>query len=556
MFPEGEHDASKEEGRKEGCEEDDEEGRQEAEELEEVARLVRAASARGRPRAPASRYAVPRVARIPPTSEIDDERRARLLAEVRALSGATLQKLWLPSPALAVLQLRVPGRTALTVLDARLALAALVGERPTSTDSSPRSQSTLRAVLEGARLADARLERRADADRSSARVSFETDAGPRALIADGGPALLLLGPAPGGGERIVWAATGAGPDRRPGAAYSRVSEVQTSISTSTPTTPSSTPTTSTSTSHDEDTALLQRALAAEEAAGVAARRRELEKRLRARVRRLARTLAAVDEDAARVREAAADRHRAGLVVPHQGRIPRGAREAAVPDWSNLDERGRPGEVTVKLDPALSAAENAARWFRRAQRLEAAAPRIAARRADVATALAQAESLLGRAAAVRDAADLLAVEADAGAPAASEKRSRTATAERLPYRTFRSSSGARILVGRSAADNDALTLRIARGNDLWLHARGWKGSHVVVPDPGEAPDSRTLTDAALLAAHFSDARGEDGAEVAWTRRKHVRKPKRAPPGTVSISQERSLRVRADPARLAALLATQE
>jgi predicted ribosome quality control (RQC) complex YloA/Tae2 family protein len=108
------------------------------------------------------------------------------------------------------------------------------------------------------------------------------------------------------------------------------------------------------------------------------------------------------------------------------------------------------------------------------------------------------------------------------------------------------------VGRSARGNDELTLRFARGNDLWLHARGLKGAHVVVPEPGEAPDARTLLDAALLAAHFSSARGQDAAEVEWTRRKHVRKPKGAAAGSVIVSQDKTIRVRPEPERLAELL----
>ncbi len=473
------------------------------------------------------------------------ERRARLLGGVRALVGGTVQKLWLPSAAVAVLQLRVPRRTALAVLDARLALAAVADERPTSADSAPRSQATLRAALEGARLSSARLERPLHGGEVAARLGFETLAGPRALIAGDGPALLLLGPAESG-ERIVWAAAGAGTDRRPGAAYREVREVQLGE----PTSPTSTAT--------EDAALLRAALAAEEAAGVAARRRELEKRLRARVQRMRRTLAAVDGDAARAAQAKEDRRRAELLVPHQSRIPRGAREARVPDWLDLDERGAPREVVLQLDPALSAAQNAARWFRRSQRYEAAAARIAARRSEVAARLARAEEALARAAAAADAGALRAIEDESGAIPGGRAPRRAGRAEgpRLPYRTFRSASGARILVGRSARDNDALTLRVARGNDVWLHARGVQGSHVVIPDAGEAPDARTLADAALLAAHFSRARGEDAAEVSWTRRKHVRKPKGASPGSVIATQERTLRMRLDRARLAALLSSEE
>jgi predicted ribosome quality control (RQC) complex YloA/Tae2 family protein len=240
-------------------------------------------------------------------------------------------------------------------------------------------------------------------------------------------------------------------------------------------------------------------------------------------------------------------------LPVASRLPRGAREARVPDWSRVDEEGRPAEVPIALDPALSAAENAQRWLRRAKRYQAAAERIEARRLEVGEELSRAESLLSRAGSAQDAGQLAAVEAES--PAASPGRSKAQAAPRLPYRKFISQSGAPILVGRSARDNDTLTIRVARGNDLWLHARGMQGAHVVVPGPGESPDPRTLGDAALLAAHFSSARGQEGVEVAWTRCKHVRKAKGSAPGSVTVTQEKVLRVRLDEDRLAALLRTE-
>ena len=89
----------------------------------------------------------------------------------------------------------------------------------------------------------------------------------------------------------------------------------------------------------------------------------------------------------------------------------------------------------------------------------------------------------------------------------------------------------------------------------LHARGLQGAHVILPGAGDAPDSRALGDAALLAAHFSSARGADGAEVAWTRCKYVRKPKGARPGSVLVTQEKALRVRLEEDRLRSLLRTE-
>jgi predicted ribosome quality control (RQC) complex YloA/Tae2 family protein len=113
------------------------------------------------------------------------------------------------------------------------------------------------------------------------------------------------------------------------------------------------------------------------------------------------------------------------------------------------------------------------------------------------------------------------------------------------------------VGKGAEENDALTVRVARGNDLWLHARGLPGAHVVVRiEKGRAPDQDTLLDAAHLAAHFSDARGAPQVEVVSTRAKYVRKVKGAAPGAVTYSQEKVLFLRVEPGRVERLLAEEE
>jgi predicted ribosome quality control (RQC) complex YloA/Tae2 family protein len=76
------------------------------------------------------------------------------------------------------------------------------------------------------------------------------------------------------------------------------------------------------------------------------------------------------------------------------------------------------------------------------------------------------------------------------------------------------------------------------------------------DQGKPPDQETLLDAAHLAVHFSDARGAPQADVAYTRAKHVRKPKGSAPGAVVYSQEKVLLLRVEPARIERLLAEEE
>jgi predicted ribosome quality control (RQC) complex YloA/Tae2 family protein len=134
-----------------------------------------------------------------------------------------------------------------------------------------------------------------------------------------------------------------------------------------------------------------------------------------------------------------------------------------------------------------------------------------------------------------------------------ERKRRRAGTRLPYREFVSGEAATVLVGRGAADNDRLTLRVARPHDLWLHARGVTGAHVVVPlTKGKSCSPETLVDAATLAAHFSDLLGEPVVDVIYTPRRFVRKRKGSAMGSVTLEREKVIAVRVEAARLERLL----
>jgi predicted ribosome quality control (RQC) complex YloA/Tae2 family protein len=304
-------------------------------------------------------------------------------------------------------------------------------------------------------------------------------------------------------------------------------------------------------------AAIERAYAEkEEARLLAEERRRLREPIRAAVARATRALAKLEEEAARVPAAEADRRTGDLVKANLGRIRRGMREVTVTEWTEEGAR----EVRVSLDPALSPRENVERHYRRYRRIVESAARVAARQAEVR---ARAESLRALVARVEAAGteDLARLEKEARRLGAGPRAIRPARRRReepaAPYRTFRSLSGAALFVGRGAAENDALTLRVARGNDLWLHARGVAGAHVVVRlEKGKAPDQDAFLDAAHLAVHFSDARGAPQADVAYTRVKHVRKPRGAAPGAVTYSQEKVVLLRVEPARIERLLGEEE
>lgn len=122
----------------------------------------------------------------------------------------------------------------------------------------------------------------------------------------------------------------------------------------------------------------------------------------------------------------------------------------------------------------------------------------------------------------------------------------------PFRRFTSADGLPIYVGRNARENEELTFGLAKSDDLWLHAHGTPGSHVVVRlEKGTDPPAETIRDAAVLALLYSDLKKSGKGEVIYTRRKYVRKVKGQPPGTVTVTQEKAVWVTLDRIRLDAL-----
>jgi hypothetical protein len=136
-------------------------------------------------------------------------------------------------------------------------------------------------------------------------------------------------------------------------------------------------------------------------------------------------------------------------------------------------------------------------------------------------------------------------ADAPAPETQLERQAAAREPTRPFRTYRSSGGLEIWVGRGAASNDTLTFRESSPRDVWLHARDATGAHVVLRwSRDEPPPARDLEEAAVLAAWHSKSRGSGLVPVDWTRRKYVRKAKGGTPGLVLVQRSETIFVKPD------------
>jgi len=113
-------------------------------------------------------------------------------------------------------------------------------------------------------------------------------------------------------------------------------------------------------------------------------------------------------------------------------------------------------------------------------------------------------------------------------------------------TYTLPGGWQVLVGRTDADNDALSFRVAKPDDWWFHVRGMPGSHVILQGlPGTDPDRQALQRAAAIAAYHSKPRTAGVVAVSGTRVRDISKPRGAKAVTVQIRNEKVFKVR--PAR---------
>lgn len=212
-------------------------------------------------------------------------------------------------------------------------------------------------------------------------------------------------------------------------------------------------------------------------------------------------------------------HLGDLLLAYAHQIETGADRVTLDDWEG-------GQRTIELDPALDAAANAERYYRRARRARARAERAERERPRVERELAEVEKRLR----------------EVQAAGLKELRRMHKELSRQQHATIgrrlQAPGGFEVWVGRNNKENDLLT-RAAHSGDLWFHAQGVPGSHVILRTRGKPAPLEALLYAAQLAAYHSKARGEKNAPVDYTQKKHVWRPRKAAPGQVLYTQAKTL-----------------
>lgn len=256
--------------------------------------------------------------------------------------------------------------------------------------------------------------------------------------------------------------------------------------------------------------------------------------LRKQLHKTERALQALDRDAVHASRESERRLYAELLMAQPNPQRKGMENITVQSWDGE-------EVTIPLAPALSLLDNAQKFFEKARTAKESTGIRERRKQQYIERFTVLQQALDELATIEDS-KLLANFLSRHSQFFSVMSDHSEQKERK-YREFTLDNGYTLYVGKSAANNDELTMRFAKPNDYWFHARGVSGSHVVLrgPDTGKPP-KQVLEQAASIAAHYSKARNAGYTPVAYTQKKYVRKPKGAAVGAVVIEREEVIMVK--------------
>lgn len=205
------------------------------------------------------------------------------------------------------------------------------------------------------------------------------------------------------------------------------------------------------------------------------------------------------------------------------------------------------EITIPLDPTLSAIENGKKFFAKYNKLKRTFEALSVQTKETQDEIAHLESISSALDIATSNEDLSQIKEELiqfgylkrRGPVGKKKKQMSSK----PMH-FISSDGFHMYVGKNNFQNDELTFKFATGNDWWFHAKGIAGSHVVVKTEGNELPDRTFEEAGRLAGHFSKGSGQDKVEIDYTEKKNVKKPSGGKPGFVVYYTNYSLMISPD------------
>lgn len=226
-----------------------------------------------------------------------------------------------------------------------------------------------------------------------------------------------------------------------------------------------------------------------------------------------------------------------LITAYLHQIKRGEKKVEVINFYDPDAP----TITIELDPSISPAENAQRYFKKYNKLKASRKWNQEQIEKALNDIQYLESVLAQIenAGLKDIEQIQEELMEEGwLKKASRKNKPRKNEAPVPYQAT-ASDGTTILIGKNNKQNDYLTHKLASSSHIWLHTKDIPGSHVVIR--ASQVSDETLLEAAMLAAYFSKARDSAQVPVDYTQIKHVKKPAGARPGFVTYDHQQTIYV---------------
>ena len=198
------------------------------------------------------------------------------------------------------------------------------------------------------------------------------------------------------------------------------------------------------------------------------------------------------------------------------------------------------KITIPLDPMLTAGENAKKYFDKYQKLKRTYEALTTLTKETKEEIEHLSSISISLDIALKEEDLVQIKEELIESGYIRRKGNTKR-EKITSKPFHyvSSDGYHIYVG-----NEELTFKFATGNDWWFHTKGIPGSHVVVKSNNDELPDRVFEEAGKLAAHYSQARGQEKVEIDYTQKKNVKKPNGSKPGFVVYYTNYSLVIDSD------------
>ena len=199
------------------------------------------------------------------------------------------------------------------------------------------------------------------------------------------------------------------------------------------------------------------------------------------------------------------------------------------------------EITIPLDPQLTARENSQKFFDKYNKLKRTFEALTDLTLETKKEIDHLESISTALDIALDEEDLVQIKEELTEYGYIKRHYGKGKKPRITSRPFHylSSDGFHIYVGKNNYQNEELTFKVAAGNDWWFHAKGIPGSHVIVKCDGKELSDKTFEEAGALAAYYSKGRDNDKVEIDYIQRKHVKKAAGGAPGFVIYHTNYSL-----------------